>query len=250
MGRFAVVAGWLTSVAVLLFTSQIVGRPAAAQAASVPGPSFDCSRAASADEQAICANEQLSRLDVMISMAYAQFTPTFADKRAIGRALLADRHACGSDQACIAAVEVNALETYGNYVPWADAYVQALIGEKAAELSATLPRNQDQALPQHIGDCALTHIDELITRFGDPLRGADANAGSGVVFTDGGTQISYDVVDALETAQRGDPVVLCLVSIPRDCPANDARGRIYYALDAHSGDTWQLPDSEHSCGGA
>lgn len=239
---------WPLAPTIALLVLAAAGAATAATAAS--GPSFDCAKAAAADERAICANSQLAHLDAMIATAYARFTPMYGNKRAIGTSLLDDRHACGSDTACIAAVQVNALETYGSTVPWADAYVQALIGEKAAGLSAILPRDQDQPLPGRIGDCAITHIDQLTTRFGDPLKGADPADGSAVVFANGGAQVSYDVVDALALSENGDPVIMCLVSIPRDCPVNDVRGRIYYTLDLRSNDTWQLPDSQHICGGA
>jgi len=43
---------------------------------------------------------------------------------------------------------------------------------------------------------------------------------------------------------------LCLVSIPAGCPRGDVRGRIYRATNLRTGETWQAPDSEHSCGGA
>jgi uncharacterized protein len=224
--------------------------PAAVRAAPSPGPSFDCSRAASADERAICANPYLSRIDVLMSKAYARFTPEFGNKQAIGKRLLADRHACGSDAACIAAVQVNALETYGKAVSWAESYVDALIGAKAATFADSVPHDRDQAVPRKIGDCAMTHIARLTTRFGAPLAGASPDAGTAIGYTNQGWGVSYDLVTGAYDAKVGDPVVMCLVSIPRDCPKGDVRGRVYYALDARTGGTWSLPDSQHSCGGA
>ena len=189
----------------MLLLTLIAGRPPAALAAS--GPSFDCSKAASADEQAICANPYLARLDVLVARAYANFSPEFGDKRAIGKWLLQDRNACGADEACIAAVEVNALETYGGSAAWANSYAEGLIGAKADDLSTSLSHSIDQALPKRIGDCAMTHIAELGTRFGDPLDGADPNAGTAVTFTNHGGQVSYELEDSLYDAKVGDPVV-------------------------------------------
>ncbi len=237
----------LCAASALLTLTLIAAGPAAAQGS---GPSFDCAKAASADELAICANPYLARIDVLVARAYADFVPEFgSSKRAIGKWLLDDRYTCGSDAACIAAVQVNALQTYGGSVAWTESYVDALIGAKAMDFSAAVPANREQGIPQQVGDCAMTHIAEITTRFGEPLAGDPGN-GAAIAFTNGGRQVSYDVADALYGAEVGDPVVMCLVSVPRDCPADDDRGRVYYALDGRTGGAWSLPDSQHSCGGA
>jgi uncharacterized protein len=237
----------LTGTLLLLMLAAI--RPGPAEASDAV-PSFDCSHATGADEHAICADALLAEIDVLVSKAYAIFTPTFGDKRQIGKELLDSRRACGGDQACIAGVEVNALETYGDYVPWAESYVDALIGERAARFAASHPGNLEQPVPQGIAECAATHIVRLTTRFGDPLATADAGEGSAVEFRNGGRQVAYDVADALRDAEPLDKVVMCLASIPRDCPAGDVRGRVYYVLDTRTNETWEMPDSQHSCGGA
>jgi hypothetical protein len=48
----------------------------------------------------------------------------------------------------------------------------------------------------------------------------------------------------------GDPIKLCLFSIPLHCPKGDERGREYAALDLRNHRWWNLGDSEHMCGGA
>ncbi len=53
-----------------------------------------------------------------------------------------------------------------------------------------------------------------------------------------------------EALRAGDPVEMCLVSIPRDCPVGDDRGREYRTTNLRTRKSWRLPDSEHSCGGA
>jgi hypothetical protein len=40
------------------------------------------------------------------------------------------------------------------------------------------------------------------------------------------------------------------MAIPRDCPAGDERGRVYYGVDLSLLGSWVLPDSQHMCGGA
>ena len=77
----------------------LVFAPAAAMA---QGPSFDCARAATPDEAAICADPQLSELDRLIASAYAQahaFRPRIA--QAMARNGLANRRACRADRSCI-----------------------------------------------------------------------------------------------------------------------------------------------------
>jgi hypothetical protein len=50
--------------------------------------------------------------------------------------------------------------------------------------------------------------------------------------------------------RSGDKVKLCLVSLPEDCPPGDDRGKIYRATNLRTGESWEAPDSQHSCGGA
>ncbi len=220
-------------------------------AADAAGPSFDCRKASAPDEQAICANPQLSQIDVLVSDAYRNFDPEFVrDKRVIARQFLKDRQYCGRDEACIANVQNSELQTFGQQVEWVESYAEALIGQKALALARKTSTSADRPLPNAIGDCAMTHIAQLTTRFGEPLQGADPNAGAGIEFSNGGGQVSYDVPEALYDARQGDPVMVCLMSIPRDCPAGDERGRFYYSVDVRSQGTWVLPDSQHMCGGA
>jgi hypothetical protein len=75
-------------------------------------------------------------------------------------------------------------------------------------------------------------------------------SGSAVSFENGGDQVSYDTVPAIEHSKTGDPARMCLVSIPRHCPKGDNRGRIYRTTNLRTHQTWKLPDSEHMCGGA
>jgi hypothetical protein len=130
-------------------------------------------------------------------------------------------------------------------------YNIALIGKKALEAAARNPAGTDQPLPSRIGQCASTHIETLTTRLGDdPLETAGPEAGSAATFTNGGTAVSYDREPGLAASKVGELVEMCLISIPRDCPKDDERGRVYYSLDLIAKGTWALPDSQHLCGGA
>ncbi|ONG43665.1 hypothetical protein BKE38_28725, partial [Pseudoroseomonas deserti] len=106
----------------------------------------------------------------------------------------------------------------------------------------------EEALPRRVGDCAETTVRATGTRLesgGRPVAGS----GSQITYGNGGGQVSYDTVPGIEASRPGDRVRLCLVSVPRNCPANDARGRVYRATNLRSQGQWTLADSAHSCGG-
>jgi hypothetical protein len=106
-------------------------------------------------------------------------------------------------------------------------------------------------LPTQIGQCTNTTIKDVTTRLQDgatnkPIPGS----GSAVDFANGGYQVSYDTIDAITQSHAGDPVTMCLVSLPTGCPAGDNRGITYKTTNQRTHGTWTLPDSEHMCGGA
>ena len=238
-----------TCASALLVTASIL---AASGLARADGPSFDCRKARLPTEKAICADPQMSAIDALITKAYRDFEPAFAgDKRKIARELVADRNACKTDAACIVSAQNNALQTYGSAPSWVQDYNIALIGKKALDFAAKTPKPTDLPLPASIGNCGFTHIKTLTTRLGDdPLETASPDAGSAATFTNGGTAVSYDREPGLASSKVGDPVVMCLIAIPRDCPKDDVRGKVYYAVDLANKGTWALPDSQHLCGGA
>jgi uncharacterized protein len=77
-------------------------------------PSFDCSKAATADERAICANARLSELDRLVAEGYQYVRQQYGDAEAkrIGRPLLQLRHACAADEACIEQRQLFALKQF------------------------------------------------------------------------------------------------------------------------------------------
>ncbi len=237
------VLAWLVAASMVIASS-----PALAD-----GPSFDCKKAQLPTEKAICADPQMSAIDALITKAYSGFEPAFGgDKRKIARGLVADRNACKSDAACIVSAQNNALQTYGFAPHWVEAYNEGLIGKKALNTGAREPKNADQSLPASVGQCSVTHIKTLTTRLGDdPLATAPPEGGSAATFVNGGSAVSYDRDAGLAASMVGDPVVLCLMSIPRDCPEGDLRGRVYYGVNLRFENAWWvLPDAEHLCGGA
>jgi hypothetical protein len=58
------------------------------------------------------------------------------------------------------------------------------------------------------------------------------------------------MVPEAESSKPRDPVKLCLISIPKNCPPGDNRGKVYTATNLRTKKTFTLPDSQHSCGGA
>jgi hypothetical protein len=113
---------------------------------------------------------------------------------------------------------------------------------------ALFPAKWQQAkaedLPTEIGACSETTIEDIGYRLGDP------DSGSAISYANGGGQVSYDTIPEIHRSRVGDPVRLCLVSIPEDCPPGDDRGKVYSATNLRTGESWEAPDSQHSCGGA
>ena len=68
--------------------------------------SFDCKKVHHADEKAVCADRQLSELDVQMATTYRLLSGLFAmgTRSNMGDAQLAwldQRRACGADKACL-----------------------------------------------------------------------------------------------------------------------------------------------------
>jgi hypothetical protein len=116
----------------------------------------------------------------------------------------------------------------------------ALLGLLALKLDTALA----EELPTGIGQCSETTIEDIGYRLGDP------DSGSAISYANGGGQVSYDTIPEIHRSRVGDPVKLCLVSLPEDCPPGDDRGKVYSATNLRTGESWQAPDSQHSCGGA
>lgn len=211
-------------------------------------PSFDCARASKPDEVAICSDPQLAKLDSLGAAAYATYQPSFQTKAEVGRLFLEDRASCGGDTLCIAAAQLNALQTYGGDADWAGKLVADGMAKRAAAAASSALAKE---VPQQIAQCVKTRISQITTRFGKPLTSdSDPDGGIYAAYENGGYVSSYDGGSGFTGAKAGQEVIQCLVSVPRDCPAGDDRGRIYYSLDLATKGSWTAPDSQHSCGGA
>ena len=51
-------------------------------------------------------------------------------------------------------------------------------------------------------------------------------------------------------SQIFDKVNMCLVEIPKGCPAGDIRGRVYKTTNLRTQESWSLPNDVKSCSGA
>lgn len=109
----------------------------------------------------------------------------------------------------------------------------------------TVARADD--LPTRVGACS----EATISFIGGRLEGDnDFDSGTAVRFDNGGVQISYDREEGVVNSRVGDPVRICLASIPEGCPPGDERGRVYVTTNLRTGSSWEMPDSSHMCGGA
>jgi len=195
-------------------------------------PSFDCSVASTFVERLICRDPSVGRADRSLAEIYSILLRRSGaqDRAALQREQrqwLARRDAC-RNAACL--------------LPLYEQRTQALVAvqeRRDAALRARLSR---------IGQCETTRIDWIGARLeeveGEPPMGTSVGVANGV------GQVSYDRERAVLTSRLGDPVRVCLRSIPRDCPRGDYRGRIYDVTNLRTGARWRLPDSQHSCGGA
>jgi uncharacterized protein len=214
---------------------------------------FDCARATAPDERAVCADPRLSELDELISRAFnrAKLATTPPDQKssvvAIARTFLKDRQACKADRSCLLASYVGVLIAYQNFgtkeaMPaWVTA--PAIAGGRAPSSGP---------LPTRIGQCSTTQVVGVTPRldFGRPPMREDFDSGTAISYRNAGYQVSYGREPGLLNSKPGDSVLMCLIGIPHNCPPGDNRGRFYTVTNTRTAETWTLPDSEHSCGGA
>jgi hypothetical protein len=113
-------------------------------------------------------------------------------------------------------------------------------------LFAAIPlKSPAESIPTKVGQCTNTRVVKVGTRLEDV-----AGSGTAVNFSNGISLISYDTVPQAEESKPGDKVKICLKSIPKNCPPNDDRGRVYTVTNLRTKKKFTLPDSQHQCGGS
>ncbi|WP_051365537.1 lysozyme inhibitor LprI family protein [Agrobacterium tumefaciens] len=86
-------------------------------ATSAVAASFDCRKASSADERAICSNDELSALDDAVAAGFRQARKTSPSAvKPLSRSLLAERNACGGDVDCLKSVMTKAIGAYKSVI--------------------------------------------------------------------------------------------------------------------------------------
>lgn len=109
-----------------------------------------------------------------------------------------------------------------------------------------LPPDSPAAPPaMAVGQCVTTTVVRVGTRLV-----ATPGSGTAIQFANGIALVSYDTVPPAEASKPGDPVRMCLKSVPRNCPPGDDRGKVYTVTNLKTHQSFTLPDSQHECGGA
>ena len=103
--------------------------------------------------------------------------------------------------------------------------------------------------PEHLGQCFLTRVRRVETRLEDDGKSVHGS-GSAIELTDGHYNDDYDQLPGIDRSRPGDPVRLCVIALPRHCPAGDTRGIRYLGRNLRTGLSWKAADAEHMCGGA
>src|SRR5690349_12516289 len=80
------------------FVTLAIGHAGTDAHAQAPKPSFNCAKARSADEKAICSDARLAELDRAVSTAYARVPANLREgAKGDAKELLASRGKCGDD---------------------------------------------------------------------------------------------------------------------------------------------------------
>ncbi len=210
--------------------------------------SFDCKKAAAPDEIAICSNPELAGLDSLVSVGYRHLQRRLGAKMAnrIHLPFLRARRACKSNSFCIFERQIAEIPSFR---------VLGAKIEPPAWLTTTNHAGYDELKKMlNVGECSVATISEISYRLCMPDDGnvciPAADSGSSVALSNGIYGVSYDKVEQVHHSSVGDPVIACLSDVPKDCPPGDDRGYVWSVTNLRTGESWELPDAQHRCGGA
>jgi hypothetical protein len=125
------------------------------------------------------------------------------------------------------------------------------------------PTQQPSAiLPNTVGQCITTSVKEVypyksnaITIYGGGrtaivYTAKDPNVPDTIPeeFTFG-YQVSDEDIPGIDSSDVGDGVLLCVKSVPDDCPTGDTRGTVYHVTNLRTHQSWDAANSTHLCGG-
>lgn len=198
--------------------------------------SFDCKKASTRTEKLICSDTTLSEWDGRQDFTYRSLlrhapAAEQAAIRARQRAWLQRRDVC-ADKKCLLNL----------YYAREDS-----LGEESERWDRILRRPVSR-----IGQCQVTTIEYIGPRLGMVPTSHDRpnENGTSVSFANGVYLTSYEYERSVARSRLGDRVRVCLVSIPKNCPPGDDRGRVYAVTNLRTDGKWRMPDAEHMCGGA
>lgn len=203
---------------------------------------LDCTMARLPDEQAVCGDKRLSTFDDLLNKRFQDAKPSAADPEELKHRLrnfLADRHDCGRDTSCILATYIAALWAISDDRDTDLKDVSATMMVKGKPIVSS-------KIPSVIGDCSATTVLDVHPRL--DMEDPDFSAGIGIDYANEGYGVSYSREEPVARSKPGDPVVLCLIEIDRDCPP-DSGGRLFLTTNQRTGESWILPDTQHTCGG-
>ena len=80
-------------------------------------PSFDCSKASSPDQYAICSNETLATMDIVANNGYLYLRSTLGAKEAnrINRPIIQRRQACRGNDNCILRIQTESIQIFKRF---------------------------------------------------------------------------------------------------------------------------------------
>ena len=125
----------------------------------------------------------------------------------------------------------------------------AAVRQRTRLLEARLDKLSAPYFPR-VGQCVRTTIKTIGARLEEAGGQAIPDSGSSVAYANGVYQVDYSIIPGVVRSHVGDPVRLCVASLPRRCPKTDHRGIVYSAQNLRTGARWSAPDSEHACWGA
>lgn len=210
--------------------------------------SFDCEKASTLIENAICNDTELSTLDDSLLFTYKQALAKAGNSENIKQDqknwLKNTRNKCKNVD-CLKKVYQERIELLND----------------VSNFSSSISQQSVNDLPTKIGKCADSFVAEKTTRFEDAVPG-EAGGEVNIGFANGLgvyiTEVPYLSNDAnpdkhLYHSQdfvKGDKVKICLISVPQECPPGDERGKAYSVTNYKNKKTFSGVDSWHSCGGA
>jgi uncharacterized protein YecT (DUF1311 family) len=210
--------------------------------------SFDCDKASTLVEKAICGDKELSDLDDTLQSVY---------KRALSQ--VEDAETLKSDQRNWLKNTRNKCKTPGCLKTAYMEHIEVLNDVAASAPSA--PKKAASDLPKKVGKCVDAVLMDKTTRFEGAIPGEAGGELNMLFSNDLGVYVTSAPYLASESNvdkylynsrdfAKGDKVKICLVALPKDCPPGDDRGKIYAITNYKNKKSFTGVDAWHSCGGA